>query len=51
MQTNYIINEMPENKEGINELFSMLDRAIDDLNNGRTLSEEEMWASLVEARN
>lgn len=27
-------------------LFSKLDKAIDDMENGRVISEEEMWAEL-----
>lgn len=29
-----------------NVLFSKLDEAIDDMENGRVISEEEMWAEL-----
>lgn len=30
----------------MNILYSKLDEAIDDLENGRVISEEEMWAEL-----
>lgn len=30
----------------LNALFSKLDEAIDDLENGRVLSEEEVWAEI-----
>ncbi|MGN0406957.1 MAG: hypothetical protein ACI4EJ_01740 [Bacteroides sp.] len=32
--------------DSINVLFSKLDEAIDDLENGRVISEEEMWREL-----
>lgn len=32
--------------DAMNTLFSKLDEAIDDLENGRVISEEEMWAEL-----
>lgn len=32
--------------DAMNALFSKLDEAIDDLENGRVISEEEMWAEL-----
>lgn len=32
--------------EAVNVLFSKLDEAIDDMENGKTISEEEMWAEL-----
>lgn len=32
--------------EAVNVLVSKLDEAIDDLENGRVLTEEEMWAEL-----
>lgn len=34
--------------EAVNVLVSKLDEAIDDLENGRVLTEEEMWAELDE---
>ena len=38
----------PEKKDkDMNTLFSMLDEAIDDMENGRVISEEEMWARLA----
>ena len=32
--------------EAMNILFSKLDEAIDDLENGRVLTEEEFWAEI-----
>lgn len=32
--------------DAMDVLFSKLDEAIDDLENGRVISEEEMWAEL-----
>lgn len=32
--------------EAVNVLFSKLDEAIDDMENGKIISEEEMWAEL-----
>ena len=32
--------------DSMNTLFSKLDEAIDDMENGRVISEEEMWAEL-----
>jgi len=32
--------------DAMNALFSKLDEAIDDMENGRVISEEEMWAEL-----
>ncbi len=34
--------------EAVNVLVSKLDEAIDDLENGRVLTEEELWAELDE---
>lgn len=33
-------------ENAMNILYSKLDEAIDDLENGRVISEEEMWAEL-----
>ena len=33
-------------EEAMNVLFSKLDEAIDDLENGRVLTEEEFWAEI-----
>ena len=35
-------------ENAMNILYSKLDEAIDDLENGRVISEEEMWAELDE---
>lgn len=35
-----------ENTDEMQVLFNMLDEAIDDLENGRVISEEEMWKEL-----
>lgn len=35
-------------KADMNVLFSKLDEAIDDIENGRTLSSEEMWKEIDE---
>lgn len=35
-----------EKDEKVNLLFSMLDEAIDDLENGRVIDEEAMWEEL-----
>ncbi|MBQ8821019.1 MAG: hypothetical protein IJZ82_00065 [Lachnospiraceae bacterium] len=32
--------------DAVDVLFSKLDEAIDDMENGRVISEEEMWAEL-----
>ena len=35
-------------KDAMNILFNKLDEAIDDIENGRTLSSEEMWKEIDE---
>lgn len=35
-------------KNAMNVLFDKLDEAIDDIENGRTLSSEEMWKEIDE---
>ncbi|MDD3230467.1 MAG: hypothetical protein PHE09_14805 [Oscillospiraceae bacterium] len=35
-------------KDAMNVLFGKLDEAIDDMENGRTLSSEEMWKEIDE---
>lgn len=35
-------------KDAMNILFNKLDEAIDDMENGRTLSSEEMWKEIDE---
>ena len=35
-------------KDAMNILFNKLDEAIDDMENGRTLSSEEMWNEIDE---
>ena len=35
-------------KDAMNILFGKLDEAIDDIENGRTLSSEEMWKEIDE---
>lgn len=32
--------------DAVNVLFSKLDEAIDDMENGRVLTEEELWAEI-----
>ena len=39
-ESTYTIND------AMDVLFSKLDEAIDDMENGRVISEEEMWAEL-----
>lgn len=49
METVQIITNHEEEytiDDAMNVLFSKLDEAIDDLENGRVISEEEMWAEL-----
>ena len=48
LQHNVSIDEMSKKENKIDGIFSMLDKAIDDLENGKTISEEEMWAKLAE---
>ena len=33
-------------EDAMNVLFSKLDEAVDDMENGRVISEEEMWTEL-----
>ena len=43
-------NTLPDTEKkdkDMNTLFSMLDEAIDDMENGRVVSEEEMWSRLA----
>lgn len=44
------VTQVTKNAYTINDsmdvLFSKLDEAIDDMENGRVISEEEMWAEL-----
>ena len=42
MKTSYDV------KDAMNVLFGKLDEAIDDIENGRTLSSEEMWKEIDE---
>ena len=37
--------------KNMDNFFSMLDEAIDDMENGRVFSEEEVWAKLAEVSN
>ncbi len=39
-----------DTETNMNELFSKLDEAIDDMENGRVFSEEEVWAKLAEVK-
>ena len=39
-----------DTEKNMNRLFSMLDEAIDDMENGRVLTEEEAWAKLAEVK-
>jgi len=40
--------ETKDMEKNMDNLFSMLDEAIDDMENGRVFSEEEVWAKLAE---
>ena len=46
LQERVIIMEAYVVDYSMNTIFSKLDEAIDDLENGRTLSEEEIWEEL-----
>ena len=37
-------------EKNMDNLFSMLDEAVDDMENGRVFSEEEVWAKLAEVK-
>ncbi len=39
-----------DTEKNMDTLFSMLDEAIDDMENGRVFSEEEVWAKLAEVK-
>lgn len=39
-------NKLKNTDDSVQVLFNMLDEAIDDLQNGRVISEEEMWKEL-----
>ncbi len=42
--------ETKDMEKNMDNLFSMLDEAIDDMENGRVFSEEEVWAKLAEVK-
>ena len=42
--------ETKDMEKNMDNLFSMLDEAIDDMENGRVFSEEEVWAKLTEVK-
>jgi len=46
METIQITKNACTINDAADALFSMLDEAIDDMENGRVISEEEMWAEL-----
>lgn len=41
------MEEVRTTEKTIDVLFSKLDEGLDDLENGRVISEEDMWAELV----
>ena len=43
-------NPVIEKEKNIDMLFSLLDEAIDDMENGRVVSEDEMWKRLAEVK-
>lgn len=47
MIQHYTLNNT-ESPKTMDTLFSMLDEAIDDMEKGDVISEEEMWAELAE---
>ena len=48
MIQNDVSFEAKDMEKNMDNLFSMLDEAIDDMENGRVFSEEEVWAKLAE---
>lgn len=46
METIKVIKNAYTINDAADALFSKLDEAIDDMENGRVISEEEMWAEL-----
>ena len=42
--------DVKDNEKNKDAFFSMIDEAIDDMENGRTFSEEEVWAKLAEVK-
>ena len=50
MIQNDISFDAKDTEKNMDTLFSMLDEAIDDMENGRVFSEEEVWAKLAEVK-
>ncbi len=42
--------DLNNSEKNMDSLFSMLDAAIDDMENGRVMSEDEVWTKLAEIK-